>query len=158
MWHHLYPEILGKDLGIQVSHAVEVLRDLAEDGRLELVEPKRTGTVTYHDPCDIGRKGGMYDAPREVLNRVPGWTFVEMQQSREHALCCGGGGNLETFDPDLVAEVSARRIAQAAEVGADVLVSACPQCVRTLSKAARAQKIRVRVMDINQFLKMALPE
>jgi Fe-S oxidoreductase len=157
MWHHLYPEILGKDLGIQVSHAVEVLRELVADGRLELVEPKRTGTVTYHDPCDIGRKGGMYDAPREVLAQVPGWTLVEMQQSREHALCCGGGGNLETFDPDLVSEVSARRIAQAAEVGADVLVSACPQCVRTLSKAARAQKIRVRVMDINQFLKMALP-
>jgi heterodisulfide reductase subunit D len=158
MWHHLYPEILGKELGIEVSHAVEVLRDLADDGRLELVEPKRTGIVTYHDPCDIGRKGGMYDAPREILNRVPGWTLVEMQQSREHALCCGGGGNLETFDPDLVTEVSARRIAQAAEVGADVLVSACPQCVRTLSKAARAEKIRVRVMDITQFLEMALPK
>jgi heterodisulfide reductase subunit D len=158
MWHHMYPEILGEDLGFEVVHAVELLRDLVIDERLELTEPKRTGIVTYHDPCDIGRKGGIYDAPREILSRVPGWTFVEMQQSREHALCCGGGGNLETFDPPLVEETSAKRIAQAAEIDATVLVSACPQCVRTLAKAARANKLRIRVMDITEFLKMALPD
>jgi len=157
MWHHTYPEILGEPLGFEVVHGVEVLSDLVKGGQLELTEPRRTGVVTYHDPCDLGRKSGIFEAPREVLRRVPGWTFVEMQQAREHALCCGGGGNLETFDPDLVEEVSARRVAQAAEVGATVLVSACPQCVRTLSKAARAQRIRVRVMDLNQFVEMALP-
>ncbi|RLC61994.1 MAG: (Fe-S)-binding protein, partial [Chloroflexi bacterium] len=92
----------------------------------------------------------------EILRQVPGFTFVEMQQTREHSLCCGGGGDLETFDPDLVEEVAARRVAQAAEVDAMVLVSACPQCVRTLSKAARTNKIRIRVMDMTQFLEMAL--
>jgi heterodisulfide reductase subunit D len=156
MWHHVYPEVLGEPLGFEVVHAAEVLRDLVAEERLELHEPRRTGIVTYHDPCDLGRKGGIFDAPREVVRAVPGYTFVEMQQSGEHALCCGGGGDLETFDPDLVEQVSAQRIAQAAEVGASVLVSACPQCVRTLSKAARAQKIRVRVMDLTQFLEMAL--
>jgi len=158
MWHHFYPEVLGEPLGFEVVHATEVLRDLVVDGRLELTEPRRTGVVTYHDPCDLGRKSGIFDAPREVLHRVPGFTFVEMQQTREHALCCGGGGDLETFEPDLVQDVAARRIAQAAEVGAMFLVSACPQCVRTLSKAARAQRVRVRVMDITQFVEMALPQ
>jgi len=157
MWHHTYPEILGEPLGVEVVHAVEVLRDLVVEGQLELTEPRRTGVVTYHDPCDLGRKSGIFDAPREVLRRVPGYTFVEMQHSREHALCCGGGGNLETFDPDLVEEVAAQRITQAAEVEAKVLVSACPQCVRTLSKAARAQRVRIRVLDLTQFVEMALP-
>jgi heterodisulfide reductase subunit D len=157
MWHHTYPEVLGEPLGFEVVHATQVLAELVTVGRLELVEPKRTGVVTYHDPCDLGRKSGIFDEPREVLRRVPGYTFVEMQQSREHALCCGGGGNLETFDADLVQEVAAQRIAQAAEVGATVLVSACPQCVRTLSKAARAQRVRVRVLDLTQFVQMALP-
>ena len=157
MWHHSYPEIIGEPLGFEVVHAVEVLRDLVADGQLELTEPRRTGVVTYHDPCDLGRKGGIYDAPRKVLCSVPGYTFVDMQQSREHALCCGGGGDLETFDPGLVEEVAAQRIAQAVEVDATVLVSACPQCVRTLSKAARANKVRIRVMDITQFVSMALP-
>jgi Fe-S oxidoreductase len=156
MWHHVYPEVLGEKLGFEVSHAVEVMSELVVEGGIELQEPRRTGIVTYHDPCDLGRKSGIYEAPREILRRIPGYTFVEMQQSHEHALCCGGGGDLETFDPDLVEEVAAQRIAQAAEVDATVLVSACPQCVRTLSKAARAQRIRVRVMDLTQFLEMAL--
>ena len=156
MWHQVYPEVIGEQLGFEVVHATRMLRDLMVGDRLELAEPRRAGVVTYHDPCDLGRKNGIYDAPREVLRRVPGYTFVEMQQSREHALCCGGGGDLETFDPNLVQEVSAQRIAQAAEVGASVLTSACPQCVRTLSKAARAQKVRIRVMDLTQFVEKAL--
>jgi Fe-S oxidoreductase len=157
MWHHTYPEVLGESLGFEVVHATQVLAELVTQGRLELVEPRRTGVVTYHDPCDLGRKSGIFDEPREVLRRVPGYTFVEMQQSREHALCCGGGGNLETFDADLVQEVAAQRVAQAVEVGATVLVSACPQCVRTLAKAVRAQRARIRVLDLTQFVEMALP-
>jgi Fe-S oxidoreductase len=156
MWHSMYPELIDEPLGFEVRHAVETLQDLVLGDRLALVEPRRTGVVTYHDPCDLGRKSGIFDAPREVLKRVPGFTFVEMQQAREYALCCGGGGDLETFDPDLVEEVSAKRIAQAVEVGANYLVSACPQCVRTLSKAARSKRIRVRVMDITQFIASAL--
>jgi len=155
MWHHTVSEVLGEPLGFEVVHATEVLRDLVVEGQLLFAEPQRTGVVTYHDPCDLGRKSGVFDPPREVLRRIPGYTFVEMQQSREHALCCGGGGNLETFDPDLVQEVAARRVAQAAEVNATVLISACPQCVRTLSKAARNQKLRMRVMDLTQFVEMA---
>jgi Fe-S oxidoreductase len=156
MWHHIYPEILGEPLGPEVVHAAELLRDLVIGGRLAFGEPQRTGIVTYHDPCDLGRKSGVYDAPREVLSRIPGWTLVEMQQAREHALCCGGGGDLETFDPQLVESVAAQRVQQAVEVNATVLVSACPQCVRTLSKAARNQKLRLRVMDLTQFVEMAI--
>jgi heterodisulfide reductase subunit D len=156
MWHSVYPDIVGEPLGFEVVHAVDVLQSIVEGGALELREPSRGGIVTYHDPCDLGRKSGIFEAPREVLRRVPGFEFVEMQQAREYALCCGGGGDLETFDPDLVEQVSTRRIAQAAEVGATALVSACPQCVRTLSKAARSQRIRVRVMDITQFLAAAM--
>ncbi len=156
MWHHTYPEVLGEELGFEVVHAVEVLSDLVNEERLELKEPKRGGVITYHDPCDPGRRVGINDRPRQVLDQIRGYTLVEMQQSREHALCCGGGGDLETFDPELVQQVSAQRIAQAAETGASVLVSACPQCVRTLSKAARANKVRVRVMDITQLLEKSL--
>lgn len=156
MWHSVYPDLIGEPLGFEVDHAVEVLQEMVEDDRLNLKEPRRGGVVTYHDPCDLGRKSGIFEPPREVLRRVPGFEFVEMQQSHEYALCCGGGGDLETFDPDLVAQVSGQRIAQAAEIGAMAVVSACPQCVRTLSKAARVQRVRLRVMDITQFVATAL--
>jgi len=156
MWRHIYPQEVGGSLGFDVVTASELLCELLRAGALPLARPDRVGVVTYHDPCDLGRKGGHYDEPREVLRQVPGFTFVEMQNYGPHALCCGGGGDLETFSPDLTVAVAARRIAQAAEVNAEYLVSACPQCVRTLSKAARAQKLRIRVMDLVQFVQAAL--
>jgi heterodisulfide reductase subunit D len=155
MWNHVYPQELGEPLGFEVLTSSQLLRDLLAQGALRFGEPKRPGVVTYHDPCDLGRKGGHYDEPREVLRGVPGYTFVEMENSREHALCCGGGGDLETFSPELTAEVAARRVAQAAAVQAGYLISACPQCVRTLTKAARAKELRIRVLDLVQFVDAA---
>jgi len=156
MWKHVYPEMVEGELGFEVVHAVEVLSDLVASDRLQLAPPQPGSIVTYHDPCDLGRKGGLYDAPRRVLEAIPDCQFIEMAQSREHALCCGGGGDMETFDPNILAEVSARRIAQAAEIGANYLISACPQCVRTLQKAAKTGRLRIKVMDITQFVEMAI--
>ncbi|HUT18823.1 MAG TPA: (Fe-S)-binding protein [Anaerolineae bacterium] len=153
-WHHIYPEVVG-DLGIEVVHAVEVMAELVKEGRLPM-QGGREMVVTYHDPCDLGRKGGIYDAPRQVLRALPGVTFVEMDSRRETALCCGGGGNLETFDPDLGAEVAAKRLAEAQAVEAGVIASACPQCERTLTKATRAERVRIRVMDIAQLVESVL--
>jgi heterodisulfide reductase subunit D len=154
-WKHVYPAELGRELGFEVVTAVEAVLDFLRAGRLALGEPKRPGVVTFHDPCDLGRKGGHFEEPREVLAALPGFKVVEMENSREHALCCGGGGDLETFDPALVASVAARRIDQATAAGADHLVSACPQCVRTLAKAAKARPARIRVMDLVQLVDAA---
>jgi heterodisulfide reductase subunit D len=155
MWHNVYPEQLGRPLGFEVVTSSQVLGEILAGGRLSFGEAKRPGVVTYHDPCDLGRKGGQYDEPRRVLESVPGFTFVEMENAREHALCCGGGGDLETFSPELTAEVAARRVAQAAAAGAQYLLSACPQCVRTLAKAVKAKELRIRVMDLVQFVDAA---
>ncbi len=156
MWKHVYGKELKEDLEFDIVTASEMIYKLVHDGKLRYAETKKPGTVTYHDPCDLGRKGGHFDEPREIVKSVPGFTFVEMQNSKTHALCCGGGGDLETFQPELTTEVSAKRIFQAAAVDAEYLVSACPQCVRTLSKAAKAQKLRIRVMDIVQFVGSSL--
>jgi heterodisulfide reductase subunit D len=153
-WHHVYPEVVG-DMGIEVVHAVEMMAELVGEGRLPM-KAGREMVVTYHDPCDLGRKGGIYDAPRAVLRALPGVDFVEMDSRRETSLCCGGGGNLETFDPDLGAEVAAKRLAEAQAVDARVIASACPQCERTLTRATRAEKVRIRVMDIAQLVENVL--
>jgi heterodisulfide reductase subunit D len=154
MWKHFYPEILGEELGFEVVHSTQVLAELLDEGRIKLkATPRR---VTYHDPCDLGRKNDLYDAPRRVLESIPELALKEMSDSRQDALCCGGGGNVETFNPELVGELSQRRLGQALETEAQVIVSACPQCERTLAAEARREKARVRVMDLVEFVWRAL--
>jgi heterodisulfide reductase subunit D len=149
-WEHDYPRVLDEPLGFEVVHAVELLEDLVESGQLSFKEMEET--VTYHDPCDLGRTSGIYEAPRNVIRAVPGVTLVEMEHHHEYSLCCGGGGDVEMADADLAAAVAASRIREAADTGAKYLISACQQCKRTLFGAARQERIRVRAMDIIEFV------
>jgi heterodisulfide reductase subunit D len=156
-WKHSYPAALGMDdLGLEVQHATEFLADLLETGDMELQELREK--VTYHDPCDLGRKGGVTEAPRRVLAQIPGLRLVEMAENHDSSHCCGGGGNLESFAPEVSEAVACNRIHQAAGVGAKTLVSACQQCERTLAGAARAQRIRIRVKDVTEVVLEALEE
>jgi len=151
-WKHTYPAALEEDLGLEVVHATEFLADLLEQERLPLRDDLREQVVTYHDPCDLGRKSDVFEAPRRVLAQIPGVTLVEMPENREGSHCCGGGGNLESFDPELSEAIAARRIRQAAETGAKTVLSACQQCERTLFSAARSERIRVRAKDIVELV------
>lgn len=144
------------DMGMEVWHASEFLAQLLEECSIPLKPfPKR---VTYHDPCDLGRKSGVYEAPRRILQAIPGLELVEMEAKRAEAFCCGGGGNLESIDPALSASIADRRLAQAQAVGAEVIASACQQCERTLAMAARRAKARIKVMDIAQLVREAMEE
>jgi len=156
-WKHSYPAALKTDdLGVEVQHATEFLADLLETGNVKLGELRQN--VTYHDPCDLGRKGGVIEAPRRVLAQIPGLRLVEMAENRDSSHCCGGGGNLESFAPEVGQAVARNRIRQAAEVGAGTLVSACQQCERTLANAARAERLRIRVKDITEVVLEAMEE
>jgi heterodisulfide reductase subunit D len=159
-WKHSYPATLEvermEDLGLEVQHSTEFLANLLETGNLKLRELGQN--VTYHDPCDLGRKGGVIEAPRRILAQIPGLRLVEMAKNHDSSHCCGGGGNLESFAPEMSGAVARSRIRQAAEVGAGTLVSACQQCERTLANAARAERLRIRVKDITEVVLEALKE
>lgn len=149
-WFHEYEHILGEPLGFEVVHETEFLADLVADGAFELKPVDRV--VTYHDPCDLGRTCGIFDEPREILGAIPGLTFVEMKDNREHSLCCGGGGDVEMADAETARAVGRRRILQAQETSAQYIVTSCQQCKRSLLAAARANKIRIRTQDISELL------
>jgi heterodisulfide reductase subunit D len=149
-WAREYPRILGKPLDFEVQHATERLADLIDEGKLTprgFAQP-----VTYHDPCDLGRTSGIYDAPRRIIQAIPGIQFAEMADNREMSLCCGGGGDAEMADAELTAAVGKRRIEQAQASGAQVVISACQQCKRTLTEAARKNRIRIRTLDVSELL------
>jgi heterodisulfide reductase subunit D len=153
-WAHEYPRLLGGPLPFEVLHATELLWELIDEGKIELRGFPHS--VTYHDPCDLGRTSGIYDAPRRIVQAIPGINFVEMADNREMSLCCGGGGDAEMADAELTAAVGKRRIEQAQETGAMVVISACQQCNRTLAEAARKNRIRIRAMDITQVVWQAM--
>ncbi|MGB3905749.1 MAG: (Fe-S)-binding protein [Anaerolineae bacterium] len=141
---------------IEVMHSTEFLDQLVEAGPMPLRSLNMR--VTYHDPCDLGRKSEVYDAPRRIIESIPGLEFAEMEDHGENAMCCGGGGNLETLDAKLSGAVARLRLEQAQAVGAEAIVSACQQCERTLRMAARRDKVRIKVMDVVQLLRTALPK
>jgi heterodisulfide reductase subunit D len=153
-WSHLYPLLDSSPLGFEVLHASQFLARLLEEGQLKLGNLEQV--VTYHDPCDLGRKSGIFDAPRQVIESLPGIEFREMDACRENALCCGGGGDVQIVDEDVTAMVADRRLSQAQRTGARVVLSACQQCKRTLMSAARRNKVRVRVMDIAELVWQAM--
>ena len=151
MWLEEYARHLP---GMRLLHSTELLAELTAAQRLPLKDVNRI--VTYHDPCDLARNGGVYDAPRQVLAAIPGVQLVEVHERRERGLCCGGGGNLEMVDPALAQRVAARTVGKLVATGAQAIVTACPQCVRTLTRGAETAAPGVEVLDVVELLAQAL--
>ena len=147
-WREYYPD------EFEIFHVTEFLIELLKNKQLQLKELPMT--VTYHDPCDLGRGARVFEAPRDIIRSIPGINLVELLDNRENCRCCGGGGNLESFAPEVGQAVARNRIRQAADVGAGTLISACQQCERTLANAARAERLRVRVKDITEVVLEAM--
>ena len=120
-----YPS-LGADFG--VMHITQYLAKLLSDGKLTFSKEVNK-KVAYHEPCYLGRHNGIYDEPREVLKSIPGLELVEMPDTRENALCCGGGGGRIWMETKKNERFSDLRIQQALDVGANVLAVACPYCM-----------------------------
>ncbi|TET51514.1 MAG: (Fe-S)-binding protein [Anaerolineales bacterium] len=148
-WSHLYPEVADIS-GIELLHTTELLAELVKGEDLPMGPIEEI--VTYHDPCDLGRKSGIYDAPREVLRSIPGLELREMASSGENALCCGGGGDVEISDPTVSSTVAGRRLEQVVATGAKYVASACQQCKRALQEGARRNKVRVRAIDVAELV------
>jgi len=149
-WTHVYPQLVELPPQLEILHATECLLWLIEEDRIQLGQVDRV--VTYHDPCDLGRKSGVYDAPRAILNSIPELEFREMASYGQDAMCCGGGGDVEISDREVTGQVGALRMEQAQETGAAAVVSACQQCKRTLLTGARQAKIRMRAVDISELV------
>ncbi len=142
-----YPKQGGN---FKVFHYTEVLARRIREGALSFSEyPVK---VTYHDPCYLGRHNGIYDAPREVLQAIPGLELVELRRNRQYAFCCGGGGG--NFFTDILGtdEDSAGRVRvrEAFETGAQVIAVACPTCAKMLDDALKIEQLddRMEVLSI----------
>ena len=149
-----YPALGGN---YEVIHHSELLSHLVASGRL-VPGVRYTGTVTYHDPCYLGRHNRVFDEPRSVIDAIPGANQVEMHRHRERGFCCGAGGARMWMEENIGKRVNVERTQEALGTGADVVSTACPFCMIMLDDAVKAEgrDEAVSVLDVAQLLERSL--
>jgi Fe-S oxidoreductase len=143
-----YPDYGGE---YEVIHHSQLIARLIEEGRVKPTEEVR-GLLTYHDPCYLGRHNGEYEAPRRVLEAVPGLATVEMRRHRDRAFCCGAGGSRMWLEEHLGKRINRERTEEAISTGADKLGVACPYCMIMLDDGSRDKGGAIEVLDLAQIV------
>jgi Fe-S oxidoreductase len=142
-----YAELLNK--GIEILHMTAFLKDFNLDVSTEM-------RVTYHDPCDLGRHCGIYEQPRTTIRKIAP-NFVEMPSNRENALCCGAGGGVRgAFAKNSIA-MARRRLKEAEEVDAEVVLTDCNSCIHNLANA-KLRKQKFKIYTTTEFILKLMQE
>jgi heterodisulfide reductase subunit D len=147
----LYPEILGVEIsGVEILHSSQFL--IKNLDKIKLENPM---TVTYHDPCTLGRHAGVYDEPRKVLESIEGVTLKEMDKTREFSTCCGGGGGLPSLEPKMALNIALGKLErEVLPLGVDALVTGCPMCHLNFKLNAAKKKLPLKVYDLSEIVSM----
>jgi len=145
-----YSEFMVK---FDVIHIGQYLLDLINKGKLKITKEYKK-TVTFQDPCYLGRHNGIYDQPREILKHIPGLDLVDMRNSRENSICCGGGGGRMWMETPKAERLSDVRLNQALETGAEVLATFCPYCFMNFedSKYGLKDSEVIQIKDVTEIL------
>ncbi len=138
-----------KDNGVKCLHFSQFLKDFD----FGVTTDKK---VTYHDPCDLGRHCGIYEEPRETIRKIAP-DFVEMRHNREKALCCGAGGGVRGAYAANSIAMARRRLQEAEEIGAEVVLTECNSCVHNLANA-KLRKQKLKILTTAQFILELLEE
>ena len=148
---HAYNALKHDYTGVPpVEHISETIARRIRAGEMRL-NPVENGSdvYAYHDPCYLGRHNGIYDAPREVLDAVPGLKRVEMSRCRDRSFCCGGGGLMLFYEPKEDERMGVKRVRMAAEAGANVIVTACPFCMVNIEDAIKVAGMEGKMAAID---------
>ena len=169
---------------LEVLHTTEYLDHLIKEGKLK-PSKKLDMTVTYHDPCHLGRLGepylywdgkpvpghirifdppkefrrgtyGIYEPPRDVLRSISGLKLVEMDRIKEYTWCCGVGGGVSVSNPEYAKWTAEERLNEAESTGAEAVVTACPWCVKVFKDTIKENGSSLNVYDIVELLEKAL--
>jgi Fe-S oxidoreductase len=146
------------DAKLNVQHYTEFLAEAIKQGS---IKPAKTvkRKVAYHDPCFLGKRNEVFDAPRRVLQSINGIELVEMKRTRQSSFCCGGGaGRVWTEDAEPEKRPCVSRVKEALELGVDTIAVACPYCVTTLEDAVKVLDVenKIAIKDVAELLKETL--
>ncbi len=157
--HHYeeWAEKLGLEWDVEVKHISELAAELVSEGKLPF-KREVPMKVTWHDPCHIGRHGGIYEEPRRVLEAIPGLELVEMEHNREDGLCCGSVLTLIGETRPTSGRIAHQRLEEARAAGAEAIVTTCPCCEFQLRVWNAAEGNGLKVLDFAAVVAEALGE
>lgn len=141
-----YKNILGDKWNIEVEHITQTIANKIKNLKLEIRNSNREA-ISYHDPCHLGRKMGVFKEPREIIEKL-GFKLSEMELSKMESFCCGGGGGTKSNEPELANQIAKDRIEQAEKTGAKLLCTACPLCYLHLKENAE----NIEVKELSELL------
>lgn len=149
-----YPSYGGK---FEVLHYTQFISELLDQGKLKFSREVEK-VVAYHDPCFLGRHNDIYEAPRKILEAIPGLTVIEMKRTREDSFCCGGGGGRMWMEDSFEKRPSIIRAEDATSTDPEVLVTACPFCLVQLEDAIKSmdKEEEIEVKDLAEIVKEAI--
>lgn len=146
------------DAKLNVQHYTQFLAEAIQKGKLKLEKPVKR-RVAYHDPCFLGKRNGIYNEPRHILQSIKGLELVEMRRTRQSSFCCGGGaGRVWTEEAPSEKRLCVERVKEGLELGVDTIAVACPFCVTTLEDAVKVLDVenKIAIKDILEILKETL--
>jgi heterodisulfide reductase subunit D len=149
-----YPELGGK---WQVEHHTEFLERMIQEGKLTF-KTKANQTITYHDPCYLGRSNEVYDAPRRILEEM-GYSIIEMRRNKSFALCCGAGGAQMFKEAEKGnKEVYMERTEEALETETKLIATACPFCMIMITDGLKYKnkEEEIKNLDIAEIIALRL--
>ena len=142
-----------------VEHISQFLAREIKTGKVNLNPLANSENVyAYHDPCYLGRHNDVYEAPRDVLDAVPGLKRVEMERCRDRSFCCGGGGLMLFYEPKEDERMGVKRVQMAADAGANVIVTACPFCMVNIEDAIKVAGMegKMTAIDLTELVEQQI--
>lgn len=149
-----YPQFGGN---YDVMHHSEFIDYLIKEGRITMAN-RVEQAITYHDPCYLGRYNEVYDAPRAVLEAIPGVELKEMKRTRNNSLCCGAGGGRMWIEEHVGKRMNQNRMQDALDTGAPTLAAACPFCTSMFEDGIKAKEAgdQIRLMDLAELVSLSM--
>jgi len=147
-----YPDFGGK---YEVMHGTELVSKLIAEGRLKMTG-RVEESISFHDPCYLGRYNGVYDAPRRILESIPGLRLQELPRSRERGLCCGAGGGRMWMEEKLGTRINQTRMREIAGAGTGAVGVSCPFCMVMLGNAKEEIGVATQPFDVLELARRAM--
>lgn len=151
----IYPQLTGRKVDFELTFITKYLKELMDKNKLKPTK-SLSYKVSYHDPCYLGRYLNDFESARDILNKIPNISLVEMERNKAESYCCGAGGGAKLLDYDNSVAICQERIKEFKKIGGEVLVTSCPLCKSQFRGMNQSGNKEIVIKDTVEILRESL--